>query len=280
MHSPFHAAQRSRRLSSRTFLSLHSGSSPLLSPDSLFSPSLSDFRLFPFHRVTFSSSLQPHHQPKVMQSSFLSSMFNASTNNNNLTDPKSRRRSSINQLFQAVTTADISRLPVDRRLPDFVVYRSLSRFVMSKERMITYGYPVPDDKSREPGKVLIPTGIYPTTANYFNSNQRTCSRCKEIFQVKDDGTPVIWKQCFYHRGMLKHQHRSGIMSYSCCYKPYSSEGCKVSDSHVVDGSGHPDYDRHFRQTVKKNGNQRTRDNCPGVYALDCEMVSIMLLFVL
>lgn len=161
-------------------------------------------------------------------------------------------------------------LPVDPRLPDFVIFRSLSRFLMSRDKMQVYGYPLPDPDSREEGKVLIPDGIYPTTKNYFNSNQRTCSRCKHVFQVKEEGTPVVWKRCFYHRtSLLKRSPVSGVQQYACCRRPISSLGCKVSDSHVVDGSGHPDYDRHFRPTVRRTG-----AGCSPVYALDCEMVSL------
>lgn len=179
-----------------------------------------------------------------------------------------QRRSSIDRLFQAVTTADISRLPVDSRMPDIVIYRSLAKFLLSYDKMLTYGYPLPDPDSEVKGKALIPRGIYPTTTNYFNSNQRTCSRCKNVFQVKEDGTPVIWKRCFYHKGLLKMHPRTGIQTYSCCFRPISSLGCKVSDSHVVDGSGHPDYDRNFLQTERRSSAP------PAVYALDCEMVSL------
>ena len=172
---------------------------------------------------------------------------------------------------ETAVSEDLWRLPVDPRIPDFVIYRSLSRFVMPLTEMARYGYPLPDPESREPGRAIVPRGIYPTTPNFFNSNQRTCSRCKEVFQVKEDGTPVVWKRCFYHKGVLKRHPRSGVLSYSCCFRPMASLGCRLSDSHVVDGSGHPDYERNFRSTIKRPPGRRDTLS-PGVYALDCEMV--------
>lgn len=170
------------------------------------------------------------------------------------------------------------KLPIDPEMPEWLVYQSLERFVMSKEQMEIYGYPIPDKESNEEGKVIIPPGFYPPTVNYFNSNQRTCSRCKTIFQVRDDGTPVVKKKCYYHRGFLR-SLTGGLPEYSCCKHPIASAGCLISDAHVVDGSGHPDYDRGFKMTQPKELAMDRKftpssiHESPGIYALDCEMCS-------
>ena len=180
--------------------------------------------------------------------------------------------SPINRLFGQLAASDLMQLPIDSKLPDFVIYRSLQKYIMTPDRMETFGYPLPIH-DEEDGRVKIPAGFYPTTRNYFNSNQRTCCRCKTVFQVREDGRPVLDKRCFYHRGQLKLPfNRLGPLVYSCCGREMSSLGCQMSESHVVDGSGHPDYDRHFRRTVNRQDDfVKTKDWCPGVYALDCEM---------
>jgi hypothetical protein len=170
--------------------------------------------------------------------------------------------------------ASIYKLPVDPSTPDMIIYSCLEKYVMILEKMETYGYPLPHPT--EEGKAIIPTGLYPTTVNYFNSNQRTCSRCKTIFQVKEDGTPIVKHRCFYHKGLLKRHPFLGFQIYSCCRQVISSLGCKYSDAHVVDGSGHPDYDRGFIRTQKKD---LPEGSCSGIFALDCEMVSFFCLFV-
>ena len=77
----------------------------------------------------------------------------------------------------------IFRLPIDPEMPEWLLYRCLEKFIMSTEKMELYGYPIPDLLSEEEGKVIIPPGLYPPTINYFNSNQRTCSRCKTVFKL-------------------------------------------------------------------------------------------------
>jgi hypothetical protein len=177
-------------------------------------------------------------------------------------------------LDQPVIEASIYRLPIDPNTPELIIYACMERYIMSSEKKLIYGYPMEDPKSGEEGKVIIPTGLYPSTPNYFNSNQRTCSRCKTVFQVKENGTPVVEQRCYYHRGFLRFNNnpyaQNKMQTYSCCGQVISSLGCKVSDAHVVDGSGHPDFDRGFVKTQPK---ALEPGSSPGVYALDCEMVS-------
>lgn len=176
--------------------------------------------------------------------------------------------SSPNGSLHDATCDVLSRLPIDREMPEWLIYQLMERFVMSCDKMKTFGYPIPEEESDE-GKVTIPSGFYPSTVNYFNSNQRTCSRCKTVFQVKDDGTPVVRKKCHYHRGFLRTNH-GRTPEYSCCKHPMASAGCLISDSHIVDGSGHPDFDRGFKVTQPK---QLAPGTSAGIYALDCEMCS-------
>lgn len=180
--------------------------------------------------------------------------------------PSNRTKDQVEDLVDGA----LFKSPIDPEMPEWLLFQSLERYVMSREKMEMYGYPIPDPNSPEDGKVIMPPGFYPPTVNYFNSNQRTCSRCKTVFQVREDGTPVVKKKCYYHRGFLRKSLSSGLPEYSCCKHPIASAGCLISDAHIVDGSGHPDYDRGFKVTQAK---QIAPATSPGIYALDCEMCS-------
>lgn len=159
------------------------------------------------------------------------------------------------------------------KVPDHLLYKILQRFTMSKEQLKSHGYPIADPK--DPTKVIIPEDdqYRGKTKSDFSSSMRTCCRCRKEFTVNPKtGVPVKKNDhCVHHPGRIWSQKVNGTMVkiYSCCRSESGSSvssGCASADCHVVDGTTHPDYGKNFVSTKLKD-----QDQCPGIYALDCEM---------
>ena len=153
-------------------------------------------------------------------------------------------------------------------LPQVYVYDFFKKFLMKEEDLRSYGYPFPDPLT--PGRAILPKPDSKTW-NDFKELVRVCCRCKKRFQVSEEGIPINRKDaCVYHGGRIWSEKSHGTLTkiYSCCKQEVSSGGCCSSDFHVVDGAGHPDYDRGFVQTERK---QLSPGQSPGMFALDCEM---------
>ena len=150
------------------------------------------------------------------------------------------------------------------QVPDELLYDVLEKYVMSSEKLKEHGYPLPDPK--DPKKAVIP--IDSRVLNDFKSKSRVCSRCLKTFYVKDNGAPIKKEACVYHSGRLwtSKVHGSIVKQYSCCKNDPSSLGCCCADSHIVDGSGHPDYLTGFVSSKKSISKKEKK-----MFALDCEM---------
>ena len=160
----------------------------------------------------------------------------------------------------------ITRLPIDSKTPDVVVYQKLAAFVLSPGKLQEFGfvnvvvlilsrvahcfhrYPKMESASGVAGNVIIPPLQYAAVVSDFSSNKRKCQRCRSVFQVKSDGTPVTWEKCLYPGG--------------------GRSGTQVSDCHAVHGFNHRDYKRNFVQTKQRGDDASSA----GVFALDTEMV--------
>ena len=153
--------------------------------------------------------------------------------------------------------------------PVFMIYKFLEKFIMSQDNLKTYGYPIAD--VNEEGSVILPTD--PRTLNNFKSNNRICCRCLKTFTVGEDGVPTRKETCIYHPGRIWSERTGGtfIKIYSCCKNEISAGGCSSSDVHIVDGTGHPEYNKGFVKTKPSKGDNDSPNSCPGIYALDCEM---------
>lgn len=153
--------------------------------------------------------------------------------------------------------------------PPTLIYKFLEKFVMSSDSMKTYGYPICDPK--EEGSVILPTD--PKTLNNFKSNNRICCRCLKTFTVGEDGFPTRREACIYHPGRIWSGRTGGsfVKIWSCCKNETAAGGCSSSDVHIVDGSGHPEYNKGFVKTTPSKSSSDESNDCPGIYALDCEM---------
>lgn len=153
--------------------------------------------------------------------------------------------------------------------PIFMIYKFLEKFIMSADNLKTYGYPIAD--ANEEGTVILPTD--PRTLNNYRSNNRICCRCLKTFTVGEDGVPTRKETCIYHPGRIWSERTGGtfIKIYSCCKNETGTGGCSSSDVHIVDGTGHPEYNKGFVKTPPSKGDTDSPNSCPGIYALDCEM---------
>ncbi|RWS17084.1 RNA exonuclease 1-like protein [Dinothrombium tinctorium] len=152
-------------------------------------------------------------------------------------------------------------------LSDSMLYNLLKKFVLSKDQLREYGYPVqnPDVKDEV---------IYPLpdnkVKNNFMSSRRICSRCRTAFQVNEKGVPIKRETCVFHNGRLWNErfNKSVERKYSCCKGDSNSGGCCTAKSHVSDGYGHPDLFKGYCYTTI--GLELTRvsvidHNCKTVY---------------
>ena len=131
-----------------------------------------------------------------------------------------------------------------------MIYQFLEKFIMSSESLKSYGYPIPDPK--EDGAVILPTD--PKVLNNFKSNNRICCRCRKTFNVGEDGFPIRKETCIYHPGHIWSTRTGGtfVKIWSCCKNDTTADGCSSGDVHIVDGSGHPEYNKGFVKTTTKS----------------------------
>ncbi|RWS24676.1 RNA exonuclease 1-like protein [Leptotrombidium deliense] len=145
-----------------------------------------------------------------------------------------------------------------------MLYSILQRFLLSKEDLKKYGFPVLNSDNKEVTYPLPENKI----KNNFNSSRRTCCRCHAVFQVNEAGIPIKKEECVFHQGRLWKERSNGAIErkYSCCKGDANSGGCCCASSHVIDGYGHADLMKGYVSTLPPED-----DSFPGVYALDCEM---------
>ena len=154
-------------------------------------------------------------------------------------------------------------------LSESMLYTFLKKFTMKVETLKEYGYPMVD--TEHDGCAILPPPDN-KTLNDFKTSRRICCRCKNSFQVDDDGVPLTDEGCLYHWGRLWNERSHGQLDrkYSCCKMDQTAAGCSSADAHVVDSRGHPDFCKDYVVTKPR---KLAPDACPGIFALDCEMVS-------
>ncbi|KAI1280756.1 putative exonuclease GOR [Halotydeus destructor] len=152
-------------------------------------------------------------------------------------------------------------------LTDAMMYSCMKKYVMSESKLNQYGYPIMSPEAE--GTVILPI-FDPKTLNDFENTRRVCFRCKNSFDVDEQGIPLQKKVCLYHNGSLRNMRSRGFVAlkYSCCQGGPSAVGCSSAVSHVVNGHGHPQYCRGYVQTKPR---KISPESSPGVFALDCEM---------
>ncbi|XP_036382765.1 RNA exonuclease 1 homolog [Megalops cyprinoides] len=96
--------------------------------------------------------------------------------------------------------------------------------------------------------------------------KRICCRCGATFAVSQSGRHVRKEECNYHYGkMVENKVPGGVEShYSCCEGAIGTLGCQVFKLHVHDAVDLEGFVTSLPKPLPDN-------DCPGVFALDCEM---------
>ena len=162
-------------------------------------------------------------------------------------------------------------------LTDLELYQMMKKYLLNEQQLVEYGYPRKDPKSRELAIVPVKPELL-SWKNDYNTSLRTCSRCKKLFKVDDEGMPIKLETCIFHPGRLWNErfNKSYERKYSCCKNYAGSDGCCSNKYHVVDGYDHPNYCKGYVKTLPKRPPPAT--GYYGIYGLDCEMVILFRMF--
>ncbi|KAI1701255.1 putative exonuclease GOR [Ditylenchus destructor] len=176
------------------------------------------------------------------------------------------------------TTSGMSLLEERGELQNF--YDSLQQFVLPKETLRANGYPLWVNSSKR--AVDVQLNFRDEKWRPFvedGSLERTCSRCREKYTLTKSGNQVHGKKCLYHWGKPSNVTVSQwplhyVRRYSCCQAldgyvgSLSKVGCEQANYHVT----HSIKKSAFREFVETTSPRGYGATCPGVYALDCEML--------
>ncbi|CAB3378438.1 Hypothetical predicted protein [Cloeon dipterum] len=148
------------------------------------------------------------------------------------------------------------------------LYEKLTEYLLSEEQLQANGFPRPgendeasfiDDPMRRKAKQIQPV----------RQNERICERCHTLYKVNEFGMPRKLdtdELCIFHPGKaFKLREFKGDLTYICCKKNASTEGCEAHIYHVSDNP-HFNHKKGFVSTANISGKNRKK-----VYALDCEM---------
>ncbi|KFM64131.1 Exonuclease GOR, partial [Stegodyphus mimosarum] len=142
------------------------------------------------------------------------------------------------------------------------LHKQIQDHKLSYEEMQENGFPVGDRNN--PGKVILTAN--PIFADSLNPQKQIC-RCGKELSLLEEGWYLDEDGCKYHPGKRNFIVGQNKVSYSCCKRDLSSEGCTHSKYHV--SFLRPFQDVHFVQTECKINSRR--DALTNVFALDCEM---------
>ncbi|XP_063880330.1 exonuclease GOR-like [Scylla paramamosain] len=137
------------------------------------------------------------------------------------------------------------------------LYARLNQRALSEAQLFNYGFPRPGIL---PGKARV--RIHPDTfwTAHPSPKERTCERCKKIYEVDSSGYPMVKEVCRWHQRRAK----NGI--HGCCGRSTYGKTCKTSPLHVTSDID-PDNLKGFIDTSDSDISSIS------VFALDCEMVS-------
>ncbi|XP_056134741.1 RNA exonuclease 1 homolog [Lampris incognitus] len=144
---------------------------------------------------------------------------------------------------------------------DAALYESLKQYILTEEKLIENNYPL-----QHPEKLGSAVRFLHDKKSTTDSLKRICCRCGTTFAVSHSGKHTRKQECNYHygRGVEKKVPGGVETRYSCCEAVMGAPGCQFFKLHVHDAMGMDG----FVSTLPRD---ELDGNCPGVYALDCEM---------
>jgi len=165
------------------------------------------------------------------------------------------------------TSFSLSR-PSSPRVEDLkgvALYGRLKEYLLTEDQLKENGYPFPHPE--RPGGAVIFTA---EEKKPKDASCRICCRCGAEYLVSPSGRCVREEECYYHWGRLRRNRVAGgwETQYTCCSAAIGSTGCQVAKQHVQDGRK-----ENLEGFVKTFDKELSEDAHPGVFALDCEMVS-------
>ncbi|KAI1701118.1 putative RNA exonuclease pqe-1 [Ditylenchus destructor] len=163
-------------------------------------------------------------------------------------------------------------------LQDF--YTSLQQFVLTKEKLRENGYPLWVNSTKRAVEVQLrfrDEKWQPFVDD--TSLERNCSRCRQKYTLTESGDQALGTKCLYHWGKpsnvtVSEWPRHYIRRYSCCQAldgylgSLSKIGCAQANYHVT----HSIKKSAFCEFMETPSLRKRGATCPGVYALDCEML--------
>ncbi|KAI1705233.1 putative RNA exonuclease pqe-1 [Ditylenchus destructor] len=143
-------------------------------------------------------------------------------------------------------------------------YDSLEQFVLSEAELRSNGYPLWDENSKE--LVVIKMDHRERDSRPFLDDdllERTCGRCREKYVLTGTGDQAADTKCKYHWRKMDNELR-----FPCCNRVWGWAAACVEENHHVSDSLKKGILREFIETPPPKESY----TCPGVYAMDCEMV--------
>ncbi|XP_072261060.1 RNA exonuclease 1 homolog isoform X2 [Pyxicephalus adspersus] len=153
-----------------------------------------------------------------------------------------------------------SNVRQDEDRTDATLYKLMKDYILTPEQLKEHGYPLTHPE--KPGKAVVFTAEDKKIAA---ASCRICCRCGVEYMVTHSGSSIRQEECLHHWGRLRRQRVPGgwETQYSCCSGGVGSPGCQIAKQHVHDGRKE-NLDGFVKTFEKLN-------DCPGIYALDCEM---------
>ncbi|KAG7481525.1 hypothetical protein MATL_G00067880 [Megalops atlanticus] len=141
------------------------------------------------------------------------------------------------------------------------LYGYLKEHILSEAELKENNYPI-----RHPEKASSALLFGEVKKGNSDPLKRICCRCGATFAVSQSGRHVRKEECNYHYGkVVENKVPGGVESrYSCCEGAIGTPGCQVFKLHVHDAVDLEGFVTSLPKPLPDN-------DCPGVFALDCEM---------
>ncbi|XP_061117326.1 RNA exonuclease 1 homolog isoform X2 [Conger conger] len=158
----------------------------------------------------------------------------------------------------------ISLTPVELQANDpgvAALYEQLKEHVLLEVAFKENGYPLQNPE--KPGSAILYGEVKKGSTDPM---KRICCRCGATFSVSQSGRHVRKEECNYHYGkVVENKVPGGVETrYSCCEGAIGTTGCQVFKLHVHDAMSLDGFVKSLPKPLPEN-------DCPGVFALDCEM---------
>ncbi|CAL8248163.1 unnamed protein product [Merluccius merluccius] len=144
---------------------------------------------------------------------------------------------------------------------DAALYESLKEYIMNEEKLIEHNYPLQNPE--RPGSAIL---LADNKKGINDPLKRICCRCGATYSVSNTGKHTRKEECNYHYGKgVEKKVPGGVETrYSCCEGVMGAPGCQVFRRHVHDAVNMDGF-------VSSQPREDSKEGCPGVYSLDCEM---------